>query len=343
MQSASSGQILPYTRTLAGKLVAITIFPVHVFSPYKFPTWQDRRSDFWWPRPHICVSYASHLHDRDNREVAIATLVEHIKTKLRRAPITFGIAFSFFHCVVVRVGSTDTPSVAHTDALQFLPSFYATEPSTPGLSALVRLGNLSASDDSLLFHSALESMWWAGPSLRLRTQETTSVSDLSSSSIPLLHLPLEVITEIASFLDQAQDLNCLAIVCKKTLHACVPRLRFPQLNNTDPLSHNEHGYIITSYLSSTASNATAMTRDTLLQLIGGVFAITHNGRQIRVKLSPVKAIQWPAEYVDLRDGCLVLSGKFFLPSVTFPPERLSSPERRTYRDLSSCMPKMQFW
>lgn len=54
--------------------------------------------------------------------------------------IIYGVAFSIFHCVVVHINTQNGFTFKHSNALQFLPSFYADTPSTPGITALAHLG-----------------------------------------------------------------------------------------------------------------------------------------------------------------------------------------------------------
>ena len=95
-----------------------------------------------WPLPRTCLLITTHLDDDHNFKAAIMKLMDAAKDRTKFTQGTIhGIAFSFYHCAVVRVHNEDGDFVmSHTPALQFLPSFYATSPSTSGITALVRLG-----------------------------------------------------------------------------------------------------------------------------------------------------------------------------------------------------------
>ena len=127
-------------------LVALAIRPMAYTlrpAPSQFRYRVEHGSDgVVWPLPRTCLLITTHLDDDHNLKAAIVKLVDAAKdrSKVTRG-IIHGIAFSFYHCAVVRVDNQNGDFViSHTPALQFLPSFYATSPSTPGITALVRLG-----------------------------------------------------------------------------------------------------------------------------------------------------------------------------------------------------------
>ncbi|KAF7294061.1 polymerase II transcription elongation factor [Mycena kentingensis (nom. inval.)] len=91
------------------------------------------------PQGDICVQLATHLDDADNLKLQMSKLVEVLRTSSTKP--TFGILFSFFHCVFVAMDGSKS-SFRATPALQFLPDMYATSPSTPGITTLVRLASL---------------------------------------------------------------------------------------------------------------------------------------------------------------------------------------------------------
>lgn len=94
-----------------------------------------------WRRQNLCVHLATHLDDQRNMQAAVTGLVaDAMKRPDNPRGIIYGVAFSIFHCVVVRINTQNGFTFEHSDALQFLPSFYADTPSTPGITALTRLG-----------------------------------------------------------------------------------------------------------------------------------------------------------------------------------------------------------
>ena len=94
-----------------------------------------------WLIPHVCLRIVTHLNDESNLQAVVVDLFDDVMDhpdNVRGA--VYGIGFSFYHCVIVRIDTDQPGSFKHTPALQFLPSWYATSQSTPGITALVRLG-----------------------------------------------------------------------------------------------------------------------------------------------------------------------------------------------------------
>jgi hypothetical protein len=150
---------LAHVRAMVGRLVAISLLPVHLFSRLDFLPWKNRNSNFWLIRRHICVHFATHLHYKKNCEAAAAALVDYIKSQPGRPAVMFGVICSAYHCVAVRITSYGTEfTVGHTDSLEYLPTFDARSPSTAGITSLVRLGSLNAIDDAQFFAAALNEM-----------------------------------------------------------------------------------------------------------------------------------------------------------------------------------------
>ena len=96
--------------------------------------------DFIWIRRDVCLRITTHLDDEENLQASIGDIIHHIN-ETHSAGTFYGIAFSIFHCAIVRLDIDEQgTSFAHTPALQFLPSFYAKKICTPGIEALSRLG-----------------------------------------------------------------------------------------------------------------------------------------------------------------------------------------------------------
>ncbi|KAJ7033441.1 hypothetical protein C8F04DRAFT_624893 [Mycena alexandri] len=93
---------------------------------------------FSWLAPDICLSITTHLDDERNLKKSILQLVDKTSVKRPSAFVIYGILFSFFQCVVIRIDPNH--GFQSTAPLQFLPSFHATSPSTPGITAIGRLG-----------------------------------------------------------------------------------------------------------------------------------------------------------------------------------------------------------
>lgn len=93
--------------------------------------------EFSWLAPDVCLRITTHLDDEPNLKRSILELVGEVALNRQLGRFTYGVLFSFFHCVIVRVDLQN--GFKSTAVLQFLPSFYATSPSTPGIAALSSL------------------------------------------------------------------------------------------------------------------------------------------------------------------------------------------------------------
>lgn len=96
-----------------------------------------------WPRSDLCVLWANHLEDEANVQASVADLFTRaLQDKPASSNIVYGVVTSIFHVIIVRMdfSSVGKESFRHTPTLQFLPSPYAKSSSTPGISALIRLG-----------------------------------------------------------------------------------------------------------------------------------------------------------------------------------------------------------
>ncbi|KAJ6593194.1 hypothetical protein B0H19DRAFT_975817 [Mycena capillaripes] len=92
------------------------------------------RLEFSWLAPDICLRITTHLDDERNMKRGILELADELIVNRRPRSVAYGVLFSFFHCVIVRVDPQNR--IKSTAALQFLPSFFATSPSTPGITAI---------------------------------------------------------------------------------------------------------------------------------------------------------------------------------------------------------------
>ncbi|KDQ19327.1 hypothetical protein BOTBODRAFT_184378 [Botryobasidium botryosum FD-172 SS1] len=95
----------------------------------------------WWVRRDACVCLATHLDEERSMHASIVRLREGVMREKAGAPdVVYGVVTSVYHIVIVRVDRSAGGAVWHTPALQFFPSSYATSASTPGITALARLG-----------------------------------------------------------------------------------------------------------------------------------------------------------------------------------------------------------
>ncbi|KAH7906174.1 hypothetical protein BJ138DRAFT_665153, partial [Hygrophoropsis aurantiaca] len=121
-------------------------FMLQIF-PQEYDDRSIERTDFTWVRRDVVVHVTTHLDDATALQAAILrtveVCVEDEDRAEKRPSVLFGVAFSVNHCAIVRVSREDdgAGSFQYTPALQFVPSFFADSPSTPGITALARLGN----------------------------------------------------------------------------------------------------------------------------------------------------------------------------------------------------------
>ncbi|KAG1845505.1 hypothetical protein DFJ58DRAFT_706146 [Suillus subalutaceus] len=100
-----------------------------------------KRKEFTWVRGDTVVCIATHLDDERCLQASVSRLINEIMEQKDNSGDYFGIAFSVYHCALVKViKDAHTMTFSHTNALQFLPSFYADSPTTAGITALARLG-----------------------------------------------------------------------------------------------------------------------------------------------------------------------------------------------------------
>lgn len=165
---------------------------------------------FSWLRPQICLRITTHLDDERNLQVAVVDLVRAARERPHMKGVVYGIAFSFFHCVIVRIDVDDQGAfmIKHTPALQFLPSFHTESLSTPGITALVRLGCLSEPLELLD----------TPPGKLLRNH-------------PLNDMPLELWSHIAHYLFSVDDLVALGSVSPASWAVANDVLRYPHIGD----------------------------------------------------------------------------------------------------------------
>jgi hypothetical protein len=97
-------------------------------------------SGFVWLRADLCIRVAIHLDDEATLRATVGEIVGAVMTKPDKKPsIIYGVSISIFHCVIISI-DRQTGAARHTPALQFLPEWFATYPTTPGITALNRLG-----------------------------------------------------------------------------------------------------------------------------------------------------------------------------------------------------------
>lgn len=192
------------------------------FSEFKFRV-KIPESKFWWPQSDVCVLLCTHLDYEKNLQAAISELVEHILEITDGKDIVYGVAFSVFHCAIVRVDTgagLDGPSVRHTPTLNFIPSYYAESPSTPGITALALL-----SQTIRFNHRAIMSRYLQEHDMN----EQVETFQVPSSSGQLARLPVEILEKTAGYILDTDDLVAFAMSSQLAMLASVPSLKYPRV------------------------------------------------------------------------------------------------------------------
>jgi hypothetical protein len=191
-----------------------------------------KRQEFTWAREDTVICIATHLDDKRCLQASISRLVDAITEQKDHPGNYFGIAFSVYHCAIVKVvKDTRTAKFSHTAALQFLPSFYADSPSTPGITALARLGYRV---DPAVFVRATKVCRWLEYTMTTRrtrggqllAQEAEDVP--SNRSCPAL--PSELWREIVFHL-HFRDLLHFGFVSKLFRELASMVLRYPHVSD----------------------------------------------------------------------------------------------------------------
>ncbi|KAF8465796.1 hypothetical protein DFH94DRAFT_352945 [Russula ochroleuca] len=178
--------------------------------------------DFIWIREDVCLRITTHLDDEDNLHASIGDLVHHINTTPDKVGTVYGIAYSIFHCAVVRLDKDELgASFAHTPALQFLPSFYARKISTPGIEAMSRLGCQTSGVEFLAAISEAYGDYYNLPRI-------THKESLAARSV-IAKVPVEVWMNVGHFISSLIDLVRLASISPQAMSAAADLARYPMV------------------------------------------------------------------------------------------------------------------
>ncbi|KAJ7768285.1 hypothetical protein B0H16DRAFT_312852 [Mycena metata] len=200
-QIPEAGVLLPIGVDMVQVVIGRMLFGA---TPKRAPVEARSGSGFGWLAPDICLRITTHLDDARNAKKAILELVDEIIAHRQPGRVTYGIIFSCFHCIIVRVDTQN--SFMSTSALQFLPSFYATSSSTPGTTAIGRLG------------------------LHCLNTNRESVANSVNTGHFLHNVPAEVLEEITVYLGPSALGNlCAAVPLFKPAAGRV--LRFPHVDD----------------------------------------------------------------------------------------------------------------
>ncbi|KAJ7072905.1 hypothetical protein C8F01DRAFT_1105657 [Mycena amicta] len=171
----------------------------------KADTTPELRSNTVWLTPNVCLRFATHLDDESNLKQSVLELFTFME-QVSRTRTMYGVLFSLFHCVVVRVDCDASVEkvIRATPPLQFLPSLHATSPSTSGIAAIARLA------------------------CHVRSPLTTYTERKGGGKTHFLHdVPPEILQQIAGYLGPA-DLGQLASAAPSLFAAAAwTVLRYP--------------------------------------------------------------------------------------------------------------------
>ncbi|OAX34814.1 hypothetical protein K503DRAFT_723914 [Rhizopogon vinicolor AM-OR11-026] len=188
-----------------------------------------RRMEFTWVREDTVVCIATHLDDERCLQASISRLINAILEQKNSPGDYFGVAFSVYHCAIVKVvKGAHTTTFSHTAVLQFLPSFNAYSPSTPGITALAYLGYRV---DPALFVSAAKVCAWWMPRYGHKHKQSRSLSQRADEVPPHIDcaaLPFEIWGKIALHLD-LYDVLVFGCVSKLFREVASMVLRYPHV------------------------------------------------------------------------------------------------------------------
>ncbi|KAG1749708.1 uncharacterized protein EDB91DRAFT_1078724 [Suillus paluster] len=225
IEAFNHSQLTDSEWSLACFIASIAFVP-QIFNKAPIGEWYPElsREEFTWVREDTVIHIATHLDDERCLQASMTRLIKAILEQKDNPGDYFGVAFSVYHCAIIKVvKDAHTTTFSHTDALQFLPSFFADSPSTPGITALARLAYRA---DPALFVRALKVChykWRIG-------QGDTLVqgADNAPPNINCPSLPLELWQEIALHL-HLSDLLTFGLVSKLCREAASMVLRYPHI------------------------------------------------------------------------------------------------------------------
>lgn len=176
---------------LARKFLALVAHPSHFFDHGSLVSPKDIDSD--WPRHDVCTHIAFHLDSPPNLQAAIVQIVHKVNERTSNAPdVVYGLLFDVKHCCIVRIKGGKV--IEHTGCIPFLPSHFATVPSTEGITALARL-----------FHRR-----GSGVLARIFDNNSAISAIPTTSGTTLPTLPVDVVGSIAAYIYDIETLVSLA-------------------------------------------------------------------------------------------------------------------------------------
>lgn len=241
-------------------------------------SWQEKKKvqlDDWLRRD---VFLHLHLHIDDEETLRAAVVEVSNKIMLDRPAATgpdvlYAIIFSGHHLAIVRIdrisNADATFAVTHTNALPFFPSWYATSPSTLGITALGRLSYLPDPD-------AVRRL---APNANNERSET-----LFADTGMLDTLPSEILVKIASYVTDVDARYTYASLSPRTKQASMDILRDVYVNGWPLLAISER---------DTSSEDVAARR-----LTSAFFITIFNNQTLELSLGTRGLSQWEEPEVN---------------------------------------------
>ncbi|KAH7910055.1 hypothetical protein BJ138DRAFT_1153791 [Hygrophoropsis aurantiaca] len=206
--------------------------------PYRSPSPCSKRQDFCWVRSDTLIHITPHLGNDQHMQAAISRVVEEALRRDKAGTI-YGVLFSFFHCIIVKIDKDASASFIHTPPLEFIPSWFAKEPSTPGMTALTRLGYRLDSElylKPLPFHGKMERAKVADetmdhpedPDPYAKVRNDCGYQDHIP---PSRRIPAEIWLHIAAFLPSVDSVLRFGLVAKALQKVALTILRNPHIDN----------------------------------------------------------------------------------------------------------------
>ncbi|KZT26161.1 hypothetical protein NEOLEDRAFT_1132724 [Neolentinus lepideus HHB14362 ss-1] len=207
----------------------------------------EARPSSWWARKHIYVRVVSALGDTDDLHDSVSELVTDIQKEPQLPSVVFGVLFSVFHAVLVRIDTSGSGGYTYTQVMPFLPPFSGKTPETEGMIALARLGMLSGPGSSdLAYHknlvcTMLQLEHWPDWVKKLRPEHAQAYETRHLLHSQASRLPLELLGEVAARIPKAADLAKFASSSTEALRASLPWLKYPIIaGSTDHRLHLVH-------------------------------------------------------------------------------------------------------
>ncbi|KAI0724656.1 hypothetical protein C8Q72DRAFT_657323 [Fomitopsis betulina] len=236
-----------------------------------------------WPRHDIFFQVCVSMQSASDLHAVASSLAWELREEGLAPDRVLGVLFSGEHIALVRVerllhASQAPPSVSCSDLLQFLPDRFGTRASTPGINALIRVGQ---SPHAQLDHSIL-----------IRLQANADPAKAISGSLPtplppsgtgiLLTLPREILVLIVVCLEDS-DLLAFAAVSLQT-HFAVRGCRRVQY----PLIDKQHRLLRVQPLHLTPAilpNGNVLRSEEFHELVAAAF-VTEADRILLLGFNP---------------------------------------------------------